>query len=80
MTEPPILAVIDPTAEEHPALQRAARVARKTGSPLELLICAFDPEIDADPRRGPQTIGGMSIQRRRPGGSLQCCIRSHGEP
>ena len=47
MTKSPILAVIDPTAEGHPALQRAAWVARKTASPLELLICAFDPEIDA---------------------------------
>ena len=47
MNNSPILAVIDPTAEQQPALQRAARIARETGSALELLICDFDSDIDA---------------------------------
>ena len=47
MNESPVLAVIDPTCEEQPALQRAARIARETVSPLELLICDFDSDIDA---------------------------------
>ena len=47
MINSPILAVIDPTAEQQPALQRAARIARETGSALELLICDFDSDIDA---------------------------------
>lgn len=44
---PTILSVIDPTAEEQPALQRAAHIARETASALELLICDFDSDIDA---------------------------------
>ena len=47
MNESPVLAVIDPTCEEQPALRRAARIARETASPLELLICDFDSDIDA---------------------------------
>ena len=46
MNESPVLSVIDPTSEEQPALERAARIARETVSPLELLICDFDFDID----------------------------------
>ena len=47
MNNSPVLSVIDPTCEEQPALERAARIARETASPLELLICDFDFDIDA---------------------------------
>ena len=47
MNDSPVLSVIDPTCEEQPALERAARIARETASPLELLICDFDFDIDA---------------------------------
>ena len=46
MNKSPVLSVIDPTCEEQPALYRAARIARETASPLELLICDFDFDID----------------------------------
>jgi hypothetical protein len=37
-----ILCVIDPTATEHPALERAAWLARALGASLELFICDYD--------------------------------------
>lgn len=43
-----ILCVIDPTAETHPALQRAAWVARNTGASLELLICYYNEYLTGD--------------------------------
>jgi universal stress protein E len=40
-----ILVVIDPTAKEHPALDRATDVAVKIGASVELLICDYQPHI-----------------------------------
>lgn len=40
-----ILAVVDPTADAQPAVQRAAWIARRTRARVELLICAYSPEI-----------------------------------
>ena len=37
-----ILAVIDPTTDEQPGLERAKLVAGKTGATLHLLICTYD--------------------------------------
>lgn len=37
-----ILVIIDPTADEHPALARAAWLAGKLGADLELFICDYD--------------------------------------
>ena len=37
-----ILAVIDPTTDTQPALERASLVAKKTGAALHLLICTYD--------------------------------------
>lgn len=41
-----ILCVIDPTADDHPAMMRAAWLAQKTAASLELFICIYD-EYDA---------------------------------
>ena len=37
-----ILAVIDPTADAQPGLERATSIAEKTGASLHLLICTYD--------------------------------------
>lgn len=37
-----ILAVIDPTTDEQPAMDRAAWLARRTGATLELLVCEYN--------------------------------------
>lgn len=43
-----ILAVVDPTADQQPAMQRAARLARATGASLELLICYYNEYLVGD--------------------------------
>jgi universal stress protein E len=43
-----ILAVLDPTVEEQPALQRAAWLARQTDAELELLICYYNEYLSGD--------------------------------
>jgi universal stress protein E len=40
-----ILVVIDPTESAQPALAHAAALARKTGSRLELFVCAYDAQL-----------------------------------
>jgi universal stress protein E len=40
-----ILVVVDPTAQSHPALERAARLAKRLPASLELFICDYDPHI-----------------------------------
>jgi universal stress protein E len=42
-----ILVVVDPTANEHPVLERARWVAEKTGAAVELFICDFDQYLAA---------------------------------
>jgi universal stress protein E len=37
-----VLAVIDPTSDEQPALERAAQIAAKSGATLELFVCDYD--------------------------------------
>jgi universal stress protein E len=43
-----ILSVVDPTAVEQPALQRAAWLAEKTGATLELLTCCYNEYLSGD--------------------------------
>lgn len=43
-----ILAVIDPTVDKQPAMQRAAWLAAKTGAELELLICYYNEYLSGD--------------------------------
>jgi universal stress protein E len=46
MTEPKrILVVVDPTAKEHPALDRAAWLAKRLPARLELFICDYDTHL-----------------------------------
>jgi universal stress protein E len=40
-----ILVVIDPTADQQPALERAAWLATRLGASLELLICDYDQHL-----------------------------------
>jgi len=44
-----ILVVVDPTASSHPAIERAAWLARHTAARLELFISDYAPQV-ADPR------------------------------
>lgn len=44
-----ILAVLDPTADRQPALEKAARLAREFGATLELFVCDFDPALSGRP-------------------------------
>jgi len=43
-----ILAVVDPTAEDQPAVRRASWLAIKTGAQLELLICYYNEYLSGD--------------------------------
>jgi universal stress protein E len=43
-----ILAVADPAADEQPAIQRAAWLARKLNAALELFICDYDQYLSGD--------------------------------
>jgi universal stress protein E len=44
-----ILVVIDPTADEQPALERAAWLAAAMGASLELFVCDYDQYLAAHP-------------------------------
>jgi universal stress protein E len=44
-TQGRILAIVDPTAEAQPAVERAAWLARHLGCGLELFICHHDPYL-----------------------------------
>jgi universal stress protein E len=44
-----ILVVVDPDAVEHPAIERAGRIAAGTGAKLELFVCIVEAD-DADSR------------------------------
>jgi universal stress protein E len=43
-----ILAVVDPTVEDQPAMYRAAWLAGKTGARLELLVCYYNEYLSGD--------------------------------
>jgi universal stress protein E len=43
-----ILAVVDPTATDQPAVRRAAWIAKATGSELELLVCYYNEYLSGD--------------------------------
>ncbi|MDH3440296.1 MAG: universal stress protein [Gammaproteobacteria bacterium] len=43
-----IMSVVDPTAKEQPAMQRAAWLAEKTGADLELFICYYNEYLSGD--------------------------------
>ena len=44
----PVLVVVDPTAEEQPAVGKAARIADKCGARLHLCVCDYEAAFDAD--------------------------------
>ena len=43
-----ILAVIDPTVKDQPAMRRAAWLAKSTGAELELLVCYYNEYLSGD--------------------------------
>jgi len=43
-----ILAVVDPTVEDQPAMRRAAWLAARTGAELELLVCYYNEYLSGD--------------------------------
>ena len=43
-----ILCVVDPTSDTHPALERSAWLAEKSGAELELLICFYNEYLTGD--------------------------------
>jgi len=43
-----ILSVVDPTAEDQPALGRAAWLAKQAGAELELLVCYYNEYLSGD--------------------------------
>jgi universal stress protein E len=47
MANKKILVVVDPTAAEHPCVDRAASLAENVSAELELFICDYDPNLDA---------------------------------
>jgi universal stress protein E len=44
-----ILAVVDPTSDVQPALDKARLLARRSGATLELFICDYDPSLSGRP-------------------------------
>jgi universal stress protein E len=47
MLDRKILAVVDPTSNEQPAVERASWLAEHLDASLELFVCDYDPDIDA---------------------------------
>ena len=43
-----ILAVIDPTVEDQPAVRRAAWLAKQSNAELELLVCYYNEYLSGD--------------------------------
>lgn len=60
MTTQKILVVIDPTAKEQPALERAAWYAKRSGAALELFICDYDQYL-----AGERFFDSASLQKAR---------------
>lgn len=44
-----ILAVVDPTSDVQPALDKARLLAQQSGATLELFVCDFDPSLSGTP-------------------------------
>ena len=40
-----ILVIVDPTAESHPAVERAMHLAKECGMRVELFICGYSPQL-----------------------------------
>jgi len=54
MSDQRILVVVDPTADSHPAVDRAAWLAKTYGAPLELFVCDYDQSLARLPRFDPE--------------------------
>ena len=47
MADKTILVIVDPTADTHPVVDRAAWLAKDCSASVELFICDYDADIDA---------------------------------
>jgi universal stress protein E len=57
-----ILVVVDPTAKEHPVINRASWIAEKTGAAIELFICEYDQYL-----AGERFFDTASLEKARAG-------------
>lgn len=60
ITPQKILCIVDPTAETHPVVERAAWLAQHTGASIELRICFYDQILS-----GGRVFDSRSLQRAR---------------
>lgn len=44
-----ILAIVDPTSDVQPAMEKARLLAQRSGATLELFVCDFDPSLSGRP-------------------------------
>ena len=49
MANKKILVVVDPTAADHPCVDRAAWLAESVSADVELFICDYDPSLAITP-------------------------------
>jgi universal stress protein E len=78
-----ILAVIDPTADAQPALERAALIAARTGASLELFLCDYDQYLAGERFFDEDSLekarqGLLSSHRRRLQGLAQSLAAQRG--
>jgi universal stress protein E len=57
-----ILAVVDPTSDVQPALDKARLLAKRAGATLELFICDFDPSLSGKPLFDMEQLKHLRVQ------------------
>ena len=60
-----ILVIVDPTAQQHPCIEKAARIAASCGATLELFVCDVEPELPDNWAGGNKTAEYRDLLRRR---------------
>jgi universal stress protein E len=77
MWENTLLVVVDVAASHHPALERAAWLAKQTEGRVELFACEYDPDVDSG-RVAPAAREQVLGQRRRNLEDLAAPLRQQG--
>ncbi len=57
-----ILAIVDPTSDAQPALDKARLLAQRSGGTLELFICDFDPSLSGKPLFDTATLKELRVE------------------